>query len=183
MKFIVDIILFCGLFISTFLVQSTNDKNNFSLPSKFKKNDRWLKEENIRRSLLTYHSGPLDTITLDGALLNLRKEKSYSTFLTVKSWCIRNYQLTFPYLVSMLTDTSTVGLTYTTELIIPGRTSTQTGRGNMVKEDLFRVCGRSSYILNQLTGENFAVVTPSTTLKELIRYQQMWKDWIARLPR
>jgi hypothetical protein len=130
-----------------------------------------------------YSSTTNDTMTITGAINVIRSETKHSTFLGAKAWCIKNYQVSFPYLVQMITDTSYVGLTNTHDLIIPGRTTRFDGHGAVVKEDLFRVSGRSSYILNQLTGENFAVVTTKSAYSELVRFQQMWRDWINRLPR
>lgn len=182
MKVIFDFSLILVLFFSTLALQSSGD-SPYVLPKYFHKTEKWIKEENVRRSMATYNPNSFDTTSITGALAVIRKEKKLSTFLGVKAWCIKNYQVSFPYLVQMLTDTSVVGLTNTNDLIIPGRTTRFDGQGPVVKEDLFRVSGRASFILNQLTGESFAVVTSKTSYSELVRFQQLWRDWISRLPR
>jgi hypothetical protein len=109
------------------------------------------------------------------------KEKSdFSVFLGAKSWAIKNYTEAFPYLISLLTDTTTVGLTNSADLIIPGRNLPFYGHGGVIDEDIFTVAGRASYILNDLTGESFAVVRPTTPMIELKNFQLLWLAWIEK---
>ncbi len=182
MKLLFDSILFCALFLITLSLQSFGD-TPYELPKQFRKTEKWIKEENVRKSMANYVIASKDTTTISGALFMIRNEQKLSTFLALKSWCIRNYMVSFPHLVELLTDTTTVGLSNTNDLVIPGRTMRFDGQGSVVKEDLYRVCGRASFILNQLTGENFAVVSASTKYSEMERYQKLWRDWIYRLPR
>jgi hypothetical protein len=167
----------------------TNPNSEYYLPKTFSKTKLWIKADKERAGtnyngtvvVVGYNGTVPDSMKLSDFLTSIKTQKSFSTFLDSKSWAVKNYSLVFPYLISLLTDTTTVGLTNTADLIIPGRNMKFYGHGGVIEEDIFTVSGRASYILNELTGENFAVVHPTTTMTELKNFQTFWTNWIKKL--
>jgi hypothetical protein len=104
---------------------------------------------------------------------------------SAKSWCIKNYREAFPHLVARLSAKKKIGLTITADLIIPDRLATNElkfyGHGGMIREDLFTVAGRASWILNEITGESFAVVGGGMTVAEAENFKALWGAWIRKL--
>ncbi len=112
-------------------------------------------------------------------------ETDFSKVGSAKSWCINNYQEAFGYLVARLTDKRKVGLTGTADLIIDDRMETNDlksyGHGGVIFEDIFTISGRASWILNQLTGENFAEVHGNLTKDEAKKFKLLWVKYIKKL--
>ena len=78
-----------------------------------------------------------------------------------------------------------VGLINTADLIIWDRISTGDlefyGHGAGMQEDIFTIAGRASWILNELTGEEFAVVHGSLSDEQAEEYKRQWKGYIDKL--
>ena len=144
----------------------------------FKKTSNWLKADSNRNF---YYSKYDDTMNIVKAVRIIKSEKNFYKFLQAKTYCIDNFKESISLIISMLTDTTKVGLINTADLIIWDRLKTNElkfyGHGGSIDEDIFTVAGRCSYILNELTDENFAQVHVATTLNELTIYQSLWKSW------
>ncbi len=173
-------------------VQNIGVDTAYYLPKPFSKTKLWLKADKDREGTKSgggvivhfgYGGTIPDAMKLSDCIIAIKTEKDFNTFLGAKSWAVENYGEIFPYLIGMLTDTTTVGLTNTADLIIPGRDLPFAGHGGSINEDIFTVAGRTAYVLNDITGEKFAIVHPTTTINELKTFQRLWIDWITKLKR
>lgn len=172
----------------TFQYFSIADTNysSYTLPAHFTKPKKWLQADKDRKGMLGdwYGGSYPDSFNLQNALALIDTATDMS-FGSAKSWCIKNYQIAFPYLLARLSDKRKIGLNNTADLIIWDRIGsgdlTFYGHGGCITEDVFTVAGRASWILNQLTGENFAVVHGDLTLQQATKFKQLWTDYISRL--
>ncbi|GAB2842976.1 hypothetical protein [Ferruginibacter profundus] len=172
----------------TFQYFSFADTNysSYTLPTRFTKPKKWLQADKDRKGMLGdwYGGSYPDSFNLQNALALIDTATDMS-FGSAKSWCIKNYQVAFPYLVARLSDKRKIGLNNTADLIIWDRIGsgdlTFYGHGGCITEDVFTVAGRASWILNQLTGENFAVVHGDLTQQQAKKFKQLWTDYISRL--
>jgi len=172
----------------TFQYFSIVDTNyaKYSLPGNFTKPKNWTNADKERKGELgDWYGHPFpDTFDLQDALALIDTATDMS-FGSSKSWCIKNYHQAFPYLVARLSDKRKIGLKNTADLIIWDRIGSGDlrfyGHGGSIAEDVFTIAGRASWILNQLTGENFAVVHGSLTLNDAKRFKQLWRQYIAKL--
>jgi len=172
----------------TFKYFSIVDTNysKYKLPDKFKKPKKWLKADEERKGMLGdwYGGSYSDTFDLQDALALIDTATDMS-FGSAKSWCIKNYQQAFPYLIARLSDKRKIGLKNTADLIIWDRIGTGDlkfyGHGGCITEDVFTVAGRASWILNQLTGENFAEVHGNLSQQDAEEFKKLWTEYIDKL--
>lgn len=119
---------------------------------------------------------------LSKALNYIDTAKQYSNVMLAYGWCIQNYQEAFPYLVARLCVKQKVGLENTADLIIGERISTGElkfyGHGGVISEDIFTIAGRASWILNDLTGEDFAIVHGTMTESQALKFKKLWINYI-----
>ena len=52
------------------------------------------------------------------------------------------------------------------------------GHGWVVNDDLFTVAGRASWLLRDITGEQFGSVKPSSTKAESFALKKQWPAWL-----
>lgn len=154
----------------------------YQLPSAFEKPENWKK----KLSAGEWYPGEFsDTMQLAEALDLIDNSDEFWSVCQAKSWCVKNYQRAFPYLVSRLSVKEKVGLTNTADLIIWCRLGTKDlrfyGHGGSISEDLFTVSGRASWILNEITGESFASVQCDMSEEESIEYKAQWVEYIRQL--
>ncbi len=158
---------------------------NYDLPVSFDKPAAWIEADKDRLdpTRIGYFGKAPTDMRLSDFLEVLRTEKDFGKLINAKAWAVENYRLAFPYLLQSLIDTSFVGLSNSADLIIPGREKELTfyGHGGVLYDDLFTVAGRAAFILNDMTGEEIAVVQPHTTLDTLQSYQRQWILWLRRL--
>lgn len=172
----------------TFKYFSFIDTNysKYSLPDNFQKPKKWIKADEQRKGMLGdwYGGSYPDTFNLQNALALIDTATDMS-FGSAKSWCIKNYRRSFPYLVARLSVKRKIGLENTADLIIWDRIGTGDlefyGHGGIITEDVFTVSGRASWILNQLTGENFAEVHGNLTQQDAERFKTLWIAYIDKL--
>ena len=172
----------------TFSYYSIIDTNfsKYQLPKHFSKPKKWLKADEERKGMLGdwYGGSYPDTFNLQNALSLIDTAKDMS-FGSAKSWCIKNYKIAFPYLIARLSDKRKIGLNNTADLIIWDRIGagdlTFYGHGGVISEDVFTVAGRASWILNQLTGEEFAVVHGNLTKGQSEKFKSLWIGYINKL--
>ncbi len=162
---------------------------SYILPSKFIKPKKWKEMEKLREAgdfFGDWYGNPYpNTFNLSIALSIIDTETDLSKVGSAKSWCINNYQEAFGHLVARLTDKRKVGLTDTADLIIDDRIETNDLHsylhGGVIFEDIFTISGRASWILNQLTGENFAEVHGNLTKDEAKKFKLLWVKYIKKL--
>ena len=159
--------------------------DQYRLPAHFVKPKNWNDAEKSRTDHEFYGGSYSDTFDLKDALAAIDTAKNFWTVCAAKSWCLKNYYEVFPFLVARLTNKTKVGLENTADLIIWDRIVSGDlkfyGHGGGMNEDIFTVAGRASWILNELTGEEFAVVRTSMTEDQAIAYKKQWIEYINGL--
>ena len=176
-----------GLVIS---VSAQVAKPNYELPAKFIKPTKWV-EANKRTGTDVDQYGCIypDSMDVQKALKIIDTEKDFLKLCQVKTWCLKNYQAIFPELIKRLTDTKEIGLNVFMDLHVLGREdyswnnpmSTGSKAGIFVNEDVFTIAGRASWILNKITGEDFAEVRVTKKEEELQGFQKQWSKYIEDL--
>ena len=159
--------------------------SNYHLPADFEKPKNWKKAEKSREEIEFYGNSYSDTFNLDDALSIIDTAKDFGPIMSAKSWCIDNYEIVFPYLVARLTMKKKIGIENSADLIIWDRIRTGDlkfyGHGGGMDEDIFTIAGRASWILNELTGEDFATVQIVLTQEQAIEFKNMWTQYIEKL--
>lgn len=159
----------------------------YQLPDSFKKPENWQKadKERSESQIEWYGNSYPDTFDLQDALAIIDTAIEFLQLRSAKSWCLKNYQAVFPYLVARLSDKRKIGLTNTADLIIWDRLGTGDlqfyGHGGVISEDLFTIAGRASWILNQITGEDFASVHSNLTEEMAVNYKKLWLEYLDKL--
>lgn len=163
---------------------SIHDTNFFKyeLPSSFEKPKKWQNKSSERE---WYGAEFSDSLKLKDILSLIDSSDRLSDVCKVKSWCLKNYQIAFPYLVSKLSIKEKIGLKNTADLIISCRMNTGDlkfyGHGGVIGEDLFTAAGRVSWILNEITGEDFVSVQCNMTKEVSEEYKSLWVKYIKEL--
>jgi hypothetical protein len=178
---------FIGVGKDTFHYFSIVDKsiNQYRLPDNFVKPKKWNDAEKSRTDHEFYGGTYADTFDLQDALATIDTAKNFWTVCAAKSWCLKNYNQAFPFLVTRLTIKTKVGLENMADLIIWERIGSGDlkfyGHGGGMQEDIFTIAGRASWILYELTGEEFAVVHVSMTEVQAKEYKRLWAEYINEL--
>jgi hypothetical protein len=121
----------------------------------------------------------------------LEKNKTDSTwcdvFLTLNSSI--NHQVSSAQYLNGLADqlnTKETKLTGTSRLIIWDRIVSNDlvfeGKGLVIDNDLFRVCGRANQVLQNLTKKNFGFVSMTTNEHELAVLKSKWLEFLSNKP-
>jgi hypothetical protein len=192
MRTLVLILLLTSLFSQLGNAQNTADiMNHGKLPEKFIKPAKWIYADTIPMVWEDFYCKEVSVkvISLSFALNIIDKDRNFCNLYGALVWCKANYRDAFPELIKRLTDTVNVGLEHYTDLNVLGReefnngNSISTGQkpGIVVNEDIFTVAGRASWILNSITGENFASVRHNSTPEKLEVIKQSWIKWIKEL--
>lgn len=111
---------FIGLAKDTFDYFSLVDTsfNKYALPDNFVKSKKWHDAEKARTEHEFYGGTYPTSFKLQDALATIDTAKNFLTVCATKSWCLKNYNQVFPYLVARLTIKTKVGLENTADLII-----------------------------------------------------------------
>ena len=157
----------------------------YRLPVQSNKPDSWLRAEAERKDHEWYGNSFPDTFDLEDALATIDTATGLWAIASAKSWCIRHPEPSFPHLIQRLACKRKMGLTGTADLIIWDRVATGDlqfyGHGGAIEEDLFTIAGRASWILNEITGEEFAEVHASLTKEQARQLNEDWMAYIRRL--
>jgi len=151
----------------------------YELTPSFKKPIAWIEAEKEHR----FYSS-MDTLgfSLNKVLALLDSAKNFWDLCAAKTWCFAHPYEVFPHLICRLSNKTKIGLTNTADLIIWDRIQTGElkfyGHGGGMQEDIFTVAGRASWILNWMTGEDFASVGIEMTPNMAIKYQADWVRYI-----
>ena len=154
-------------------------RTTYELRPSFKKPIAWIEAEKEYR----FYSS-IDTLgfSLNKVLSVLDSAKNFWDLCAAKTWCFAHPYEVFPHLICRLSNKTKVGLTNTADLIIWDRIQTGElkfyGHGGGMQEDIFTVAGRASWILNWMTGEDFASVGIELTPNMAIKYQAEWVRYI-----
>ena len=139
-----------------------------------------------------YHLNPAErsriaTLTLPDVLQSLRTDRDYTHLVHALLWLAAHpdeAEFLLPYLPSMLQDATCVGLTSSADLIIRDRILTHElvfwGHGGGCDDDLFQVAGRASWLLKELTGQDFGSIRLDSTSAERVRLQEQWREWLRQ---
>lgn len=159
--------------------------SKYTLPKKFTKPGKWLKADKQNKEWNWYGASYGDTFKLQMALDIIDKDSLLYHIGQAKSWCLKNYREVFPHLISRLAIKQKIGLVNTADLIIWDRIETGDlefyGHGGSIDEDLFTIAGRASWILNDITGEEFAVVHANLTKQQALDFKIAWVKYIENL--
>ena len=154
---------------------------DYYLPSSFIKPSRWLEAQKEHRF---YSLSDTLRFFLNSVLEIIDTEKEFSKLCAAKTWCFAHPSEVFPHLICRLTNKTKIGLENTADLIIWDRIMTNElkfyGHGGAMQEDIFTVAGRSSWILNWMTGEHFTSVGIALTPQMASEYQKAWIDYIQK---
>jgi hypothetical protein len=154
-------------------------RTTYELRPSFKKPIAWIEAEKEYR----FYSS-MDTLgfSLNKVLALLDSAKNFWDLCAAKTWCFAHPYEVFPHLICRLSNKTKVGLTNSADLIIWDRIQTGElkfyGHGGGMQEDIFTVAGRASWILNWMTGEDFASVGIELTPNMAIKYQADWVRYI-----
>jgi hypothetical protein len=154
-------------------------RTTYELTSSFKKPMAWIEAE---KEYGFYSS--IDTLgfSRDKVLAIIDSEQGFWKLCAAKTWCFAHPSVVFPHLISRLSNKTKIGLVNTADLIIWDRIQTGElkfyGHGGGMQEDIFTVAGRASWILNWMTGEDFASVGIEMTPNMAIKYQADWVRYI-----
>lgn len=114
--------------------------------------------------------------------------KDYEYLFRVPFWTALdsiNYSQLIPELISKLTDTTYVGLTNANDVTIWSRVKSGDLKPNplnyQIDDDVFTVAGRASWLLKRLSKNEFGIIKPSQSEKELIAIQKLWQKWLKTL--
>jgi len=171
----------------TFHYFSIVDTNiyQYKLPDNFVKPKKWRDAEKSRIDYELYGNSYSDTFKLIDALAAIDTAQDFWNVCTAKSWCLKNYNQVFPFLVARLSVKIKIGLVNTADLIIMDRIGSGDlkfyGHGGGMQEDIFTIAGRASWILNELTGEEFAVVHGNMTENQSIEFKKLWLAYLNNL--
>lgn len=152
---------------------------SYSLLQSFKKPSGWLEAQKEYRF---YSSNDTLGFSLDSVLHIIDSERKFWNICAAKTWCFAHPFEVFPHLICRLSNKTKIGLVNTADLIIWDRIRSGElkfyGHGGGMQEDIFTVAGRASWILNWMTGENFASVGIELTPALAREYQAAWVRYI-----
>jgi hypothetical protein len=154
----------------------------YKLPEAFIKPEKWKNNLLIKETFKGEYSPDL---SLKSVLWSIDSVSCFVNLRNAKSWCIKNYDIAFPYLISRITAKKKVGLECIFDLIIDCRIRSgdlnDYGHGGIIQEDIFTIAGRASWILNEITGEDFAIVKCGMSQKDSEAYKKKWIEYINNL--
>ena len=152
---------------------------SYSLPQTFKKPSAWIEAQDEYRF---YSSNDTLGFSLGSVLEIIDTEKAFWKVCAAKTWCFAHSSEVFPHLICRLSNKTKIGLVNAADLIVWDRIQTGElkfyGHGGGMQEDVFTVAGRASWILNWMTGENFASVGIELTPTLAREYQKAWVQYI-----
>jgi hypothetical protein len=90
-----------------------------------------------------------------------------------------------PELINALTDTTYIGLTNANDVTIWCRVKAgqlkQNSLNYQIDDDIFRVCGRASWILKRLTKNEYGIIRCDTKMDDIKAIQKLWWKWLKTL--
>jgi len=95
------------------------------------------------------------------------------------------YCTMIPELIKDLSDTTYIGLTNANDVNIWCRVKTgqmkQNSLNYQIDDDIFKVCGRASWILKRLSKNEFGNIRCATKYEDILAIQKQWQKWLSTL--
>jgi hypothetical protein len=136
----------------------------------------WLYEADEKKRILSQSKESL--------LRALETDKDFWKVAKARYWCIKNAPEVIPDLIRLVENPKVVGLEGYFDLIIWERVQSKDlpfyGHGWVVPDDLFSVAGRASWILREITGQQFNAVSMKSTPEELKQLSATWLTWYEK---
>lgn len=136
----------------------------------------WLYEADEKKQILSQSKESL--------LRALETDKDFWKVAKARYWCMKNAPEVVPDLVRLVENPKVVGLEGYFDLIIWERVQSKDlpfyGHGWVVPDDLFSVAGRASWILREITGQQFNAVSMKSTPEELKQLSATWATWYEK---
>lgn len=136
----------------------------------------WLYEPEEKKQILSQSKESL--------LHVLETDKDFWKVAKARYWCMKNAPDAIPDLIKLIENPKMVGLGGYADLIIWERIQSKDlpfyGHGWVVPDDLFSVAGRASWILREITGQQFPAVSMKSTPEELKQLSGMWAKWYEK---
>ena len=136
----------------------------------------WLYEPNEKKQILSQSKESL--------LSALETDKDFWKVAKARYWCMKNAPEVIPDLIKLVANPKVVGLESYFDLIIWERIQSKDlpffGHGWIVPDDLFSVAGRASWILREITGQQFNAVSMKSTPEELKQLSETWAKWYEK---
>ncbi|HEY7547157.1 MAG TPA: hypothetical protein VID27_19845 [Blastocatellia bacterium] len=111
-------------------------------------------------------------------------DKDFQKLFRARYWCAKNAVDIIPDLIELIKNPKTVGLENEADTIIWERIASGDlkfyGHGAVVPDDIFSVAGRASWILKEITAQNFGSVSMKSTSEELNRLSEAWAKWYEK---
>jgi len=123
----------------------------------------------------------IESFTVETAIKGILSDKNFDTLFHIRFWAADNQQLIIPHLINLIDNPKEVGLTNSADVIIWDRIQKGDleywGHGWVVPDDIFTVSGRASWLLRDITGEDFGSVSMKTTADQRKELQTKWSSW------
>lgn len=136
----------------------------------------WLYEPEEKKRILSQGKESL--------LHTLETDKDFWKVAEARYWCLKNAPDVLPDLIKLLGRPKLVGLEGYADLIIWDRVQSKDlpfyGHGWVVPDDLFSVAGRASWMLREITGQQFPAVSMKSTPEELKQLSERWAKWYEK---
>ena len=120
----------------------------------------------------------------ESILRALETDKDFWKVANARYWSLKNAPEVIPDLIKLITSQRIVGLEGYFDLIIWERIQSKDlpfyGHGWVVSDDLFSIAGRASWILSQITGQQFNAVSMKSTPEGLRQLSQTWSNWYEK---
>lgn len=162
------------------------------LPLEFNKQIKVVNKEFIVAYGMRLDSAMRDIRNYNAAYIHdiITKTKDFELIFRTPFWIAldsTHYTKFIPELILMLTDTTYIGLENAGGITIWSRMKDnaevlkQNPLNYQIDDDIFTIAGRASWILKRLTKNEFGIVKPNTTQKDLLTIQKQWIKWLNTL--
>lgn len=118
----------------------------------------------------------------------IHKETDYEKIFRCPFWIAMDstrFCAIIPELINDLTDTTYIGLTNANDVNIWCRVKVGDLKRNslnyQIDDDIFKVCGRASWILKRLTKNEFGIIRCETKEEDIKAIQKQWIKWLNSL--
>jgi len=125
--------------------------------------------------------GIIETVSIDSRSL---QNSEATLFFALKGPNHDGHKF-IPELINALTDTTYIGLTNANDVTIWCRVKAgqlkQNSLNYQIDDDIFRVCGRASWILKRLTKNEYGIIRCDTKMDDIKAIQKLWWKWLKTL--
>jgi len=174
------------ILMSVFNLQAQTDSLKFPRnPTLSKRFKEAIQEQSSEYNRLFHKDSTTKHYPVSFMLDKIDNDSDYTYMFIAEFWIAFHYSEIIPDLIKRLTNKKEVGLVNYADLIIGERIKTGQmkyyGHGGISRDDLFTVAGRASYLLRQITGEDFGYVSMYSTPEQLKALQKKWIRWLRNI--